>query len=186
MSRWAWLALTGFGVLAVWVRQVGVLPGDAIGLEFLQSHGVPGHSLFTLIGSIPGIIVLTLVAAWLCREWLRPLPLVAVMAGGSVLEAALKILIHRERPIEASLGFPSGHAIASLTLTLLVVSSIWRALSFWGKVLSVILGALFVLGVTISRAASGLHWPSDIVGGWMVAVAYGIWMIPVVRRSART
>ncbi len=185
-STWAWAAVGGFGFLAVWARWVGLLPGDEAGLAFLKSYGFPGLRLFELIGSVPGIVALALVVAWICRRWLRPWSLIAVMAGAPVLEETLKVLVHRPRPTGESLGFPSGHAIASLTLTLLVCGSLWRVLSFRGKVVSVVVGVIFVVGIAVSRAVTGLHWPSDVVGGWLVALAYGLWTIPFIRQDAST
>ncbi len=180
---WAWLAAGGFGLLAVWVRRTGLLPGDVRGLEFIQAHPLPGLRLFALVGSVAGIIALTVFLGWTCRQWLRPVVLVAAMALVPVIEETLKLLVHRSRPTGRDLGFPSGHAIASLTLTLLICASLWRVLSGWGKLVAVVAGAIFVVGVTGSRLAMGLHWPSDVVGGWLVALAYGLWTIPLVRRQ---
>ncbi len=183
-----WAAVVAFGLLAVWVRRVGLLPGDEAGLQFLQSYQLPGLRLFARLGTVPlvGIVAMTLVVAWACRQWLRPLPLVAVLAGGVVLEETLKVLVHRARPTGQGLGFPSGHAIASLTLTLLVWGSLWRVLTFRGRVAIALVGVIFVIGVSAGRAAAGLHWPSDVVGGWLVALAYGVWMVPFVRKDATT
>ncbi len=185
-SVWAWAAVGGFTFLAVWARWVGLFPGDEAGLAFLQAYGLPGLRLFELIGSVPGIVALALVIAWTCRRWLRPWSLIAVMAGAPVLEETLKVLVHRPRPTGEGLGFPSGHAIASLTLALLVCGALWRILSFRGKVVSVVVGVLFVVGIAASRTVADLHWPSDLVGGWLVALAYGLWTIPLVRQDAST
>ena len=185
-SVWAWAAVGGFSFLAVWAHWVGLFPGDEVGLAFLQSYGLPGLRVFELIGSVPGIVALALVIAWALRRWLRPWSLIAVMAGALVLEGTLKVLVHRPRPTGESLGFPSGHAIASLTLALLVCGALWRVLSFRGKVIGVVVGVLFVLGIAASRTVADLHWPSDVVGGWLVALAYGLWTIPLVRQDAST
>lgn len=187
-TRWAWLAGGGFALLAVWVRRAGLLPGDAQGLQFVQSHLVLGLRGVTRVGSGDDLVELIaflglgLVLAWACRRWLRPLLLIGVMGLVPVLEWTLKILVHRQRPGGDGLGFPSGHAFASLTLALLVCVSLWRGISSSGKVWIVVVATVFVLGVAGSRLGAGVHWPSDILGGWLAALAYGIWTIPLVRR----
>jgi len=106
------------------------------------------------------------------------------MAGETVLQETLKLLVQRPRPTGGGLGFPSGHAIASITLALLVCGGLWQILSVRGKIVSVFVSTIFVLSIGVSRTAAGLHWPSDVIGGWLVGVAYGIWTIPWVRRPA--
>lgn len=191
VNLWARVALSGFAVLAVCVYIVGLLPGDLEGLEFFKSHRIPGQSLFAAIGSMHdgpqgwiGFVALTLVVGWIYRARLRPFALVAVMGGGVIWEETFKILVHRMRPSGETFGFPSGHAGASLTLIILVLATLWNTLSARAKVLGVFVGGAFVLGVTVTRMAAGLHWPSDILGGWLMAVAYAIWTLPYVQRPA--
>ncbi len=187
---WAWLALGGFTLLAIWVHLVGLLPGDLEGIQFFEAHRIPGQNLFAAIGSMNdgprgwvGFVALTLVVGWIYRDRLRTFPLAAVMGGGVIWEETFKVLVHRSRPSGETFGFPSGHAGASLTLTLLVLATLWRVLSVRGKILGVLIGVIFVLGVTVTRMAAGLHWPSDILGGWLMAVAYAIWTFPFVQRE---
>ncbi len=75
-------------------------------------------------------------------------------------------LIHGVAPAAGS--WPSGHATASMSLALVLVVSVpprWR-------VRTAALGALFALGVTYSFLTLGWHYPSDAVGGFLVATTW--------------
>ena len=117
---------------------------------------------------------------------MHPVALVVLMAPVPVLELALKLLVGRPRPTGHGLGFPSGHAIASLTLVLLVGGSLWPLFPRGKKVAIALIAAAFLLTVAIGRVGQSLHWPSDIVGGWLVALTYARWTLPFIDRSRRT
>ena len=77
-------------------------------------------------------------------------------------------------------SFPSGHATSSmifyLTLALALTSEMrWRGLAVAGAIL-----LSFLIG--ISRVMLGVHWPSDVVGGW----AFGmLWVLLTLRLAER-
>ncbi|MFF7440277.1 phosphatase PAP2 family protein [Streptomyces sp. NPDC008122] len=103
------------------------------------------------------------------------------VAGTSLLAAglqqALKSLVDRDRPqwtdpIDSARysAFPSGHAMtATVTCGLLlwVLALHWRdEWRGWGTVAGV--AAVSVLGVGFTRVYLGVHWPSDVVEGWLL------------------
>jgi len=97
--------------------------------------------------------------------------------GAASTEVTMKILIERVRPsgfsdlLPSSFSYPSGHATASMALygfityALLVVFPKQRVL-----ILS--LGAFFILSVGISRLYLGVHYPSDVLGGYLLAAVW--------------
>ncbi|KAA9030652.1 phosphatase PAP2 family protein [Niallia endozanthoxylica] len=103
------------------------------------------------------------------------------VAGGGLLNLLLKNFFERERPnvnriIEADgFSFPSGHSMGSITyygfLAYLILRSKQKSLSKagWG-----ILCCLVILLIGISRIYLGVHYPSDVLAGYM---AGGVWLI---------
>ena len=127
------------------------------------------------------IVVLALVSGWLL--W-RRLPLLALFvvitaAGSSLLNEAVKTAVHRLRPVlthpvarERGLSFPSGHAqsamvgYAVLLLVLLpIVYGAWRRSA-------VTFAVVMVLAIGFSRVALGVHYVSDVVGGYVLGAAW--------------
>nr|WP_276612368.1 phosphatase PAP2 family protein [Kineococcus vitellinus] len=97
-------------------------------------------------------------------------------ALAAVLSPALKLLLGRERPaLEAGLtsagggSFPSGHAMSSATVVLLAVVLLLRPGAL--RRLVGVLGALLLVVVAVDRVWLGAHWPTDVLGGWLLAAA---------------
>jgi membrane-associated phospholipid phosphatase len=116
---------------------------------------------------------------WLIRRRARRMAwwVIATMAVGGILEGVLKLLVGRNRPDlldpvarAAGFSFPSGHALnAALAagVFLMVFLPVVRRRRVW-----LWAAAIIVVGVTgFCRVALGVHWTSDVVGGWLLGVA---------------
>ena len=180
----AWLAML------IW----GGGPLDRAIYEDLYAGNSPALAaaahLFTTLGE-PTVLISAAVACalWLWYAGHRHLPwvLIAVTMLGRGLSELQKYWIARARPdIEPHLvfvktsSFPSGHATSSmifyLTLALaLTAGTRWHRLAAAGAILlSLLIGA--------SRVMLGVHWPSDVVGGW----AFGmLWVLLTLRLAGR-
>jgi undecaprenyl-diphosphatase len=107
---------------------------------------------------------------------------IAAFAGGAGLETILKSLVHRTRPEYAahyhgsgSYSFPSGHATLSflgVAMLLYTLVATQRLTNRPTRVAFITLGAFWVLLVGISRVYLGAHFPSDVLGGYMIAAAW--------------
>jgi len=104
----------------------------------------------------------------------------ATMAGAALLSGITKVLVARVRPVltdpvdHASGGsFPSGHALTScvamglllVTVSPLIAQRRWRVALTGVAVLVVVL-------VGFSRLILGVHYLSDVIGGWLAGVAW--------------
>src|SRR5262245_48334341 len=119
--------------------------------------------------------------------WRRALFVVAASLGGWFLNSALKQLFQRPRPDvvphlrEAmSLSFPSGHALTSaavyLTLGALSMHIAQRRLT---KVYCMSMAMLATALVGGSRLYLGVHYPTDVLAGWLLGLSWALlcWMI---------
>ncbi|MEV1290519.1 phosphatase PAP2 family protein [Micromonospora sp. NPDC049679] len=118
--------------------------------------------------------VLTLVFA-LRRQRQRAMFCAAVTVMVPALWGLLHWLVYRPRPqngfvVVASNGFPSGHASNAAAAGVAAVLLLWPVLTRTGRRVVVLLAAAFALFIAATRVALLAHWPSDVVGGWLLAL----------------
>lgn len=66
-------------------------------------------------------------------------------------------------------SFPSGHATVAMAFYGILGYLLWQRLTDpKKKYVAVALCALLVLGIGLSRVVLGVHWPRDVVGGWVL------------------
>jgi membrane-associated phospholipid phosphatase len=145
--------------------------------------------IFTFLGE-PTVLIGAgfLVALWLWREHRGrfALALLVVILLGRGLSEVQKYWIARARPalephlvVVKTSSFPSGHAASSmifyLTLALALAPPGWRRAAAVGAVMLSLL-------VGLSRVMLGVHWPSDVVGGWSFGL---LWILLTLRRAER-
>lgn len=130
---------------------------------------------FTLAGSTPATFLAAFAtAAWAHRRGDRRAAgvLAAVAILAKVLSASLKWLYARPRPVlfpavadAYGYSFPSGHALSAVAIfgTIAVVAV--RLRPGWRRHAAV-LAPVVALLVGLSRIYLGLHWPSDVLGGY--------------------
>jgi undecaprenyl-diphosphatase len=113
-------------------------------------------------------------------RWKRAaLWLAVAMVGSVLLDAALKFAYHRVRP-EAFFGspakyysFPSGHALSSLCFYGVMAGLLSaRAKSAWLRVVIWVIAATLVMAIGISRIYLGVHYPSDVLAGYLAATVW--------------
>ncbi|MFE6281284.1 phosphatase PAP2 family protein [Streptomyces sp. NPDC057877] len=141
-----------------------------------------------------GVVVVWLAwrAAWWTVGWL-----VATVALGTALQQGTKAAVGRDRPVWPDpvdsahyAAFPSGHAMTAAMVCGLLVwllhrqgadRTLWRIALAWALV--------SVVGVGLTRVWLGVHWFTDVLGGWLlgalvVAVAVAVFERRAPRASA--
>jgi membrane-associated phospholipid phosphatase len=180
------LQLTLFAVLAWWVHYHPILAIDvAITREF-QENPAPWLKITMMVISYPGstfilpaLVILTAIIFWVVDLRLEAIFVIALSAVSEGLNVLLKILVARPRPtphlvevFQAATGqsFPSGHVMAYLAYWGLLFSFgiiVFRGKSWW-RILLLVVSALFVVLVGPSRIYLGDHWPTDVLGSYLI------------------
>jgi undecaprenyl-diphosphatase len=185
------MCAAGFALVALLVWQRGALPGDwALVMAAYDSRSdalTAPIQLVTFITSAAPALVLCM--AWTAIELRRgglqfaaAWPLVAYF-GHLACNIALRVAIGRLPPdvehipnllpeFRASFqqyAFPSGHAGAAVIAYGALIMLAWR--TRW-RMLALIVALVIILGTGIGRVYLGVHWPSDVLGGWLLSSAW--------------
>lgn len=165
-----------------WLLEVCRRPGDPGTLRGPEFMGELTRDI-TALGSVAVLSLTTLGVAgflWLSRRRRTALFLLMATFSGAIVVSTMKMTVHRPRPEVVphlahvtSASFPSGHsmmaAMTYLTLGGLVMAVVeGRVLKMY--VLSVAVFLALIVGV--SRVMLGVHYPSDVLGGWTIGLAW--------------
>lgn len=142
----------------------------------------------TELGGVAVLLPVSMLAAALLlfrRSWRDAALLLAVTLSGRLVVALLKDWTARVRPdaenhlvAVQSLSFPSGHAANSTMVWLCLALLLPRTAR--GRAWAVWAAVWLALAVGVSRVMLGVHWPSDVIGGW----AFGLfWTLLLLRLS---
>jgi membrane-associated phospholipid phosphatase len=189
------LPLAGFVALADEIHETEAFHFDDALLLKMQALASPALNGFFVVmsklGYEWGVIpfdVLIVALLLLARRWRRAAFAATAFVGSALLNLGSKQIFQRERPSlwesiapESTFSFPSGHAMGSMTLALTVVLLAWPTRWRWPAIVSAL---VFVALVGLSRVYLGVHFPSDILGGWCAALAWvlGVYLL-MFRRS---
>ena len=186
------LAAVAFGLVLVLVvrawsplRALDVAAVDRVNALVAPDDDVVGvlSALTGLGGARTAVVLLSLTIAWLLlRRRFRLGAYVAVTGIGlAVLDPAVKALVERPRPlpdfavaVAPGPSFPSGHAMTSLvTYGVLLLVFLPAIAPRWRRPV-IALAAAIVVVVGVTRVALGVHYPSDVVGGWLLG---SVWLM---------
>jgi undecaprenyl-diphosphatase len=146
-------------------------------------------ALITL--SVAGFLVLR-------KDYKLLILLLFAVIGGALLDTALKDFFARERPSvvlklmpATSFSFPSGHSMMSMVVYLSLGSLIARIQTRRRiKVYVISLALFFSLIIGLSRIYLGVHYPTDVLAGWSMGLAWAtlVWFVAwyIQRRSGKT
>ena len=192
------LLITAGGLLAVLAAVVAGLADGATennGLAFIDppvwqwmiEHRTPTLSTVAIvITEVGSTLSMSLIAAatiiyLLIKHRRGDAALVAVVAAGAGLLVRFgKATVGRERPpesfrlvTETNESFPSGHALASAAILGVVLVVLIPSIAN-RRVRIVVLTAVgvFALLIGLSRLYLGVHWSTDVIGGWVTGLAW--------------
>ncbi|MGW4299254.1 phosphatase PAP2 family protein [Streptomyces sp. NPDC004376] len=124
-----------------------------------------------------GVALLTGWLLWRGARRLAAWAAVTAVAGG-LIGLGVKTLVERARPAledpvahAPGYSFPSGHAMTATTSFAVFLLVLLPLVPSRARVACWAVAVLSVLGVGFTRVALGVHWFSDVLGGWLLGLA---------------
>ncbi|WP_028547457.1 phosphatase PAP2 family protein [Paenibacillus sp. UNC451MF] len=188
------LCAMGFGLVALLISDQSITAFDQTLISFIQGKESPVLTAimkaFSFIGAgIPATVLTVLTSIFLYKvlgHRREVIFFLTILMSSWLLNELLKIMFHRARPtihrIAEATGysFPSGHSMAAFTLYGALSFLIWRHIpTAWGKGLFLAVSAVMIGMIGMSRIYLGVHYPSDVIGGYFASgslLALFIWL----------
>jgi undecaprenyl-diphosphatase len=182
-------AMVGLGeLLTHWLRNSAIVRWDASVDRWFAQHRASGWNAVTKVATFAaetetviaiGLICFVLLR-WRLGRWRESLFLAASLIGEVTVFLGTTLLVERHRPAVPRLdgapptsSFPSGHMAASVTLYggLAVIG--WTAArAGWLRLLTTALAVLMPAAVGLSRLYRGMHYPTDVLAGALLATCW--------------
>lgn len=181
------LALLGVGVVTGFGPQLRL--DDAASRWMYIGDSAPGwlHDLLSVV-TAPGLTVVRLVlflpvVGWLVlrRAWWTAAWVALAVGAIGLVTTGLKALFDRVRPQFSNggarlstLSFPSGHSSGIATLVTVALVLGWPLLTAVARRRCLVAGVIVVVVVGLSRMWLGVHFLTDVLGGWSLGVAWSL------------
>jgi undecaprenyl-diphosphatase len=174
--------------MATLISKYDIIQFDSTVISFIQGFESPMLTIimkfFSFIGSTSSVIVLSLFILFFLYKVLHHrselILFISVVLGSSILNMVLKLFFHRARPdlhrlIEIhGYSFPSGHAMSAFAVYGVLSFLLWRHIpTRSGRIFLTIISTTMIISIGISRIYLGVHYPSDIIGGYLIS---GFWL----------
>lgn len=178
-----------------WDRQILLAlrqPGD-VAAPIGSAHFTGMVRDMTALGSVTALtsfVVIAIVCLALAKDIRAAGAVLFLIGGGQIISTLVKNIVERPRPdivaplaLETSWSFPSGHAMMSMIAYLTFAAVLARSFKRPAPRLF-LLGAALLLSLMIgaSRLYIGVHWPSDVLAGWLLGLAWFLLWRPATRR----
>jgi membrane-associated phospholipid phosphatase len=192
------IATAAFAELAEHVLAGGTQAFDVAILQWLHNHQSKTLTALmvemTYLGTGTVVIVVVGVAAlflWHTEHKHSARLLLAATIGNILLNGALKLVYHRARPsvfewqtTAVSSSFPSGHAMSATVVYGTVAYLLMRLQKHhWAKMLTLFAAVSLILLICLTRLYLGVHYPSDVIGGIIVGLAWASFCMATLEAS---
>ena len=187
------LPLVLFGELAEEIHEGDTFSWDDSILLAIKQRATPQLDWFIINAELTGgfLTLPFFVTVVLSLRFLKRVEnatyFIFTVAGSYILNVLAKLFFERERPAlwtsplpESNFSFPSGHAMVSMAVAVAFIELAWPTKWRWPVV---VLGLGSTLAVGYSRLYLGVHYPSDVLGGWCGALIWSCGLYLILRRS---
>lgn len=195
------IALAGtlaFAEMGEWVQKGLTQTFDVAVLQWLHQHSTPLLTQIatelTYLGTGTVVLMIVAVAAlflWHTEHKHSARLLLAAVAGNILLNGVLKLVFHRARPTvfewqttAVSSSFPSGHAMSATVCYGTVAYLVIRLQKHrWSRLLTGTAAVILILLICATRLYLGVHYPSDVVAGILVGLAWASFCMATLEAS---
>ncbi len=178
------ICLIGFLALAEDVFNKEIMKGDIIGYKMVSTFlisdfATPIAKFITNFGGAIFLIILTILLLVVLKNKKVGLSICINLVVVTILNQLLKRLLQRPRPTEFRIieetgySFPSGHSMVSMAFYGYLIYLIYRFVkNKYLKWISIVLLSLLICLIGISRIYLGVHYTSDVLGGFLISISY--------------
>ena len=188
------ICLIGFLALAEDVFNKEIMNGDIIGYKIISTFLISDFTIpiAKFITNFGGAIILTVVTIALfisIKNKKIRLSIFSNLVIITILNQLIKRILQRPRPTEYRIieetgySFPSGHSMISMAFYGYLIYLIYKYVkNKYIKWISIILLSILICVIGISRIYLGVHYTSDVLGGFLISISYLIIYISVVNK----
>ena len=178
------ICLIGFMALSEDVFNKEIMKGDIIGYKvvstfLISDFATPIAKFITNFGGAIFLIILTILLIVVLKNKKVGLSICINLVVVTILNQLLKRLLQRPRPTEFRIieetgySFPSGHSMVSMAFYGYLIYLIYRFVkNKYLKWISIVLLSLLICLIGISRIYLGVHYTSDVLGGFLISISY--------------
>lgn len=197
-NNWRWMllfiCLIGFLALAEDVFHREIMNGDIVGYDIVSklfkfNVSTPIAKFITNFGGAIFVISLTTILFFVIKDKKIGISIIANLGIVTILNQIIKFIMQRPRPTEFRIieetgySFPSGHSMVSLAFYGYLIYLIYKYINnkHLKRTLIIILSILICI-IGVSRIYLGVHYTSDVLGGFLISLAYLIIYIELVNK----
>lgn len=178
------ICLIGFFALAEDVFNKEIMNGDIIGYKVISTLLIsdfitPIAKFVTNFGGAIFLVVLTITLFILIKNKKIGISILSNLVIITILNQLLKKILQRPRPTEFRIveetgySFPSGHSMVSMAFYGYLIYLIYKYVkNKYVKWCSIVLLSILICSIGISRIYLGVHYTSDVLGGFLVSISY--------------
>ena len=177
------IASIGFAMLADEVHEGETLQYDRAILMAIHAQASPAldsfFSVYTELGGVVAVGAASLLVVgylWFTARRYKAVLLALAVGGAAIVNYVLKLIFERARPDlwthiveETSFSFPSGHAMGSSAFAFGIVAILWN--TKW-RIPAICTAGLYIVSIGYSRLYLGVHYPTDILAGWLLSLVW--------------
>lgn len=197
-NNWKWMllfiCLIGFLALAEEVFHQEIMNGDIVGYDIVSklfkfNVSTPIAKFITNFGGAIFVISLTTILFFVIKDKKIGISIITNLGIVTILNQIIKFIMQRPRPTEFRIieetgySFPSGHSMVSLAFYGYLIYLIYKYINnkHLKRTLIIILSILICI-IGVSRIYLGVHYTSDVLGGFLISFAYLIIYIELVNK----